>query len=183
MLMWILRVPSLAVNSVVYCVDGATIALSLTLNAFRGYISVIHNALGARLNCAELPGGVGVKSVAPRPGLAIRVAAVIVIQALVRISLWSISVPMRSLKIPPLAFLARLSEIHWSSVTFPFAGYTFHFCTEWDVTGFMAHFGAFGETPRSSFFSSWVTAVVFPQVFTSVARRQKAMFMWNHGIP
>lgn len=42
--------------------------------------------LTTRFNCTEFPGGVRVKSVAPWSQLAIRIAAVIIIKALVRIS-------------------------------------------------------------------------------------------------
>ena len=42
--------------------------------------------LTTHFNCTELPGGVRVKSVAPWSQFAIRIAAVIIIKALVRIS-------------------------------------------------------------------------------------------------
>mgnify|MGYP001853003412 CR=1 FL=1 len=50
------------------------------------------------------------------------------------------------------------------------------FRAEGDVTDFMAHLWAGGETPWPSLFPSGVSAVVFPQVFTPIARRQKASF-------
>jgi hypothetical protein len=68
-------------------------------------------------------------------------------------------------------------------VTFPSCHSVFHFWTLGNVTDFVAYLWIACETPWSHFFPSRISTVVFLQVFTPIARRQKAVFVWYHGLP
>lgn len=130
MLMRILGIPPLTGNSIPDSIDSTPVTFSLTFNAlscFHRDFCVIHSTVSTHFNCTVLPRGVRVKSIAPWPRLAIRIAAIIIIKALVRISFWQEFVPVWSLMIPALASLARFCMIHGTTVTFSIAGHTFNF--------------------------------------------------------